>query len=316
MDLEGFRQKLIEIRPMLQAWGDFVSSRLKESGIDLQLLQCRVKDPTSAIGKITRKSYRDPMIEMTDLVGVRIVVLLTPELDRIREWVTNENDWDATISRDPDLEMAERPEKFDYQSLHFEIRASKDQVIDGVTVPKGTCCEFQARTLMQHAYAEVVHDNIYKSSWPAPTKAKRFVASSAALISTADHLFCETMELLGNENQERGELLERLTELYEATIQGVADARDKKLNMVVLDAFSGYLRDSTCDEIAALIETKRFVPTKIEGRLNDDPFWAQPVALLSYWLVLNWPDEAFDSWPFASSHDALRLVYSDLGQNP
>ncbi len=316
MDLEAFRRQLVDMRPVLQAWGDFVLSRLEEAGLSLQLLQCRVKDPDSAVGKISRKRYDDPMVEMTDLVGVRVVVLLTPELERIRKWVTAENEWEAVISRDPDLEMAEKPEKFDYQSLHFEIRAEKDYQFDGVTVPAGTCCEFQARTLMQHAYAEVVHDNIYKSSWPAPTKAKRFVASSAALISTADHLFCETMELLEHENQQRGELLERLTDLYEASIQGARGAKDKKLNMIVLDAFSDRFDSECLGEVASLIGRKRFIISGIEARLNDDPFWDQPVSLLSYWLVSKWPDETFDLWPFASSHDALRLVYSDLGENP
>lgn len=316
MDLESFRNELTQMRPGLQAWGDFVSSKLRASGIPLQLLQCRVKDIESAVGKIGRKGYRDPKTEMTDLVGVRIVVLLTPELEKIRDWVLNQDDWNAVVSRDPDLEMAERPDKFDYQSLHFELRAGRDCDFEGVTVAKGTCCEFQARTLMQHAYAEVVHDNIYKSSWPAPTKAKRFVASSAALISTADHLFCETMDLLGAENQERGAVLDSLTELHEAVIQGNAASRDKKLNMVVLDAFADYLGGDTCESVASVLNKKKFIPSKVKGRLNDDPFWAQPVALLSYWLVMNWPDEVFEVWPFASSYDALRLVYSDLGLNP
>lgn len=316
VDLESFRNELLKIRPGLQAWGDFVSSKLRASGIPLQLLHCRVKDIESAIGKIGRKGYRDPTTEMTDLVGVRVVVLLTPELDRIRDWVLEQREWDAVVSRDPDLEMAERPDKFDYQSLHFELRTDRDFDFEGVTVAKGTCCEFQARTLMQHAYAEVVHDNIYKSSWPAPTKAKRFVASSAALISTADHLFCETLELLGAENRERGEVLESLTELYEAAIRGDSASRDKKLNMVVLDSFGDYLDSGTCEAVTSLLEKKKFIASKVEGRLNDDPFWAQPVALLSYWLVMNWPEEVFDVWPFASSHEALRLVYSDLGLNP
>jgi ppGpp synthetase/RelA/SpoT-type nucleotidyltranferase len=316
VDLESFRNELIDMRPGLEAWGDFVSAKLKGSGIPVQLLQCRVKEIESAIGKIGRKGYRNPMTEMTDLVGVRVVVLLTPELDRIRDWVFEQEEWTATISRDPDLEMAQRPEKFDYQSIHFELRAAKDLDFNGQTVAKSMCCEFQARTLMQHAYAEVVHDNIYKSSWPAPTKAKRFVASSAALISTADHLFCETMELLEAENRERGQLLECLTNLYERLIQSDAASRDKKFNMVVLDASSSYQDGDVCTSVASLLDQKKFIVPKIQGRLNDDPFWGQPVALLAYWLVTNWPDEAFKLWPFASSHEALQLVYSDLGLNP
>ncbi|MCS4305719.1 ppGpp synthetase/RelA/SpoT-type nucleotidyltransferase [Rheinheimera pacifica] len=303
----------------LDAWGSFVvNSMLKlasQAGVKPQMSSFRSKDVHSAIGKIARKGYKKPISEMTDLVGARVVVLLSKDLRAVANLLNGNDYWDVQLARDPDEEVAKSPEKFDYQSLHYELRAKADSIIDGVSVPKGLCCELQIRTLMQHAYAEVAHDSIYKSTWPAPVKARRYIASSAALIDTADHLFCETMEILAEENKARGELLEQLSALYDAKISP-SKIKDQKLNMVILDEFEDELQgQSTLTEINDFLTRKTYIADRIKERAITDPFWAQPVVILAYWLVSRSPYEVFDKWPFAGSHDALDMVYSDLGLN-
>lgn len=317
--IAAFETWLNESAPALNALGEQVVKSMLNlallAGVKPQMSTYRPKDVNSAIGKIARKGYKNPIVEMTDLVGARIVVLLSKDLRAIAKLLDDSNEFDVQLARNPDDEIAKEPEKFDYQSLHYELRTKEDCVINGVNIPKGLCCELQIRTLMQHAYAEVVHDNIYKSSWPAPVKARRYIASSAALIDTADHLFCETMELLAEENKARGELLEQLSELYDAKI-APSKIKDQKLNMIILDEFEQDLAESDAlPEIAELLGRKKFIVDRIKERAESDPFWAQPVAILAYWLVNKSPAEVFYKWPFASSHDALDMVYSDLGLN-
>ncbi len=218
MDLEALRNHLEGKKAVLDAWGRFVyeslSKQISAASIKVQIGSCRVKEIDSAVGKVARKGYEDPLRQMTDLVGVRFVVLLSPQLYAIGDLIEKTPDWTYTKDRDPDEEAQMQAEKFGYQSLHYIVRSVRDMDVGGVAIPKELPCEVQVRTLLQHTYAEVVHDSIYKAVGKVPPKANRFVARSMALIETSDHLFVETMRLLEEENRDRNQLLSELSHLY------------------------------------------------------------------------------------------------------
>lgn len=318
MELESFRYQLAEINSALQAWGNFVELELKKiaqaSTVKPQFTSSRVKDIDSAVGKITRKKYKNPIADMTDLVGARIVVLLSPDLRKLMAGIEASAEWENTLARDPSTEKEINPERFDYESVHYEVRSLSDREVNGVLVPKGLCCEVQIRTLMQHAYAEVVHDNIYKSAWNVPSRAKRYVASSAALIDTADLLFCETMSLLETESKERGELLGQLTSFI-CSVLPVASGFDTKFNIEVLATYEAEIPEDPVSAIRRLLDEKPFILERIKSRLKRDPFWSQPVIFLTYWLALDCPDAIRSKWPYSASSDALELLFSDLGDS-
>lgn len=317
MDISTLRSYLEENRDLLEKWGLFVktsiSEALAEKSISMQMASCRVKEVNSAVGKVTRKGYDDPLRQMTDLVGVRFIVLLSPELNVLGDLVETNPAWSYTKDRDPSEETEANAEKFGYQSLHYVVRSKESLCIDGVPIPIGLPCEIQIRTLLQHAYAEVVHDSLYKAVGKVPTVATRYVARSMALIETADHLFCETMKLLENENRVRNQILQDLKNLYASKIGAVDFGADDKLNLLLLEAYKGYISDDTVDLVSVFFDENVPIVTKIRSRLESDPFWSQPSVLLAYWLVNQDSFHAFDLWPFASSLDVLRLVYSDLG---
>lgn len=317
-DIAAFKAQLVAAEPALRQWGEVVVSEIASLAATCrvvpQIVSSRVKDVDSAVGKLTRKSYADPFRHMTDLVGARVVCLLSPDVAKLAEAVNNHPGWNALVARNTSDEAAEKPEQFGYQSLHFELRARPDGCGAGLGIPEGTCCELQIRTLMQHAYAEVVHDNIYKSAWGADSKARRYVSNSAALIEAADHLFCETMNILERESQARGELLEQLTGIYDQWVPH-SSGKDQKFNLAVLDEYSQYPTDDVIQGVRDLLGRKKTLPEKIQSRLDVDPFWAQPVSLLAYYLVSMDPDLVRYSWPFAESHQALESVFSDLGDS-
>jgi len=317
MKLEEFKDRLTKAQPSLRGWGDFVRETVKSisksESITLQILSSRVKEIDSAIGKLSRKPYKNPMSDMTDLVGVRAVCLLSPDVDRLCASLALHPEWNIEKSRDTSKEYEQAPEKFGYQSHHFEVRAKIDFDLGGVLIPADTCCELQVRTLMQHAYAEVVHDSIYKSSWGAPSRAIRFVSSSAALIETADHLFCETMNILELETKTRGELLERLTGLYDSKIT-IKSFKDQKFNMMVLEELKDFIDDDSLRKLSDFLDERHYIADRISSRINSDVFWSQPVSMLAYLLVHDHSYLIKDAWPFSESEDALAMVYSDLGK--
>lgn len=320
-DLQDFRQDLVGRREELETWGRYVMEQVQSSvdrtQVSLQIVSSRAKDVDSAVGKIARKNYTDPFTQMTDLVGVRFVVLISPQIDQIASIIESCEAWSSSLDRDSRQEIDAAPENFSYQSKHYVVRCAADMPRAGLVIRRGLPCEIQIRTIMQHAYAEITHDSIYKpSAGKIPPQARRFIASSMALIETADHLFCETMRLLEEENRPRNRLWEGLVELYNSSMGDLGVGYDEKLNLEVLDSCAEYRSDNALDEIKHLFQSRQILVDKIKSRIQTDAFWSQPTALFAYWLVQKDSRNAFDIWPFASAHDALHKVYSDLGVAP
>lgn len=318
--LEDFRQMLLDRRPELEAWGRFVMESIKAKvdpkSVSLQIVATRAKEVEVAVGKIARKNYADPASQMTDLVGVRFVVLISPQIDPIASIIESIPAWTATLDRDADEEIKAAPENFGYQSKHYVVRNKNLLTYDGQIIQPDLLCEIQVRTILQHAYAEITHDSIYKpAAGKIPPKARRFVASSMALIETADHLFCETMRLLEEENRPRNQLWKALVDLHNSVLGDVGTGYDEKLNLEVLDGLQQYSADTAVEEIKFLFQKRPALLDKVRKRISTDPFWSQPTALFAYWLVGKDSMHAFNSWPFASAHEALQMVYSDLGES-
>jgi ppGpp synthetase/RelA/SpoT-type nucleotidyltranferase len=64
------------------------------------------------VGKIARKNYKTPLTQMTDLVGVRFVVLISPQIEPIKGIIESCPAWTATLDQDSNEEINETPESF------------------------------------------------------------------------------------------------------------------------------------------------------------------------------------------------------------
>lgn len=323
IDISVLREYLSTNHDALAKWGDFIAQQIRKAldsdtnGGNLSHfikipVEPRVKDVDSAIGKVGRKGYTE-FNQLTDLVGVRFVVLLSDHIHTICEIIENEPVWDCEVSKDFQVEIENNPKIFDYQSKHYEIRPKDDFEVDGILITKCMCCEVQVRSLLQHAYAEIVHDNLYKPVGPVPTKAERQVAKSMALMETTDDLFCNMMKLLTDTNLLRNNLLNDLTQLYREKIGGHLIHTDAKTCYAVLDEYRELLKESVVAETGQLLSSKKFISTQIHNRAPSNPFFAQPVVLLIYWLVINVDiKDLIRRWPLPGYQRELDVVLSDL----
>ncbi|WP_447831204.1 GTP pyrophosphokinase [Aeromonas salmonicida] len=328
MDVDTFRKYLEDNYLGYAKWGAYVTEKINSVLIEkmgeakaLMFVKIpavpRVKEIGSALGKVARKGYADPVTQMTDLVGVRFVVLLSEQMDLICKVIRQEPSWSAEVSKDYQDEIEQNPKIFDYQSQHFELRPKTNFYIDGCVITTDMCCEVQVRTLLQHAYAELVHDSIYKPVGPVPRKAERQVAKSMALMETTDELFCNTMRLLTDANQARNQLLEDLTALYREKIGGQFLKADEKTNYAVLDEYRDVFRDGLSADIGIFIERKKYIPTQTAKRAPANPFYAQPILLFVYWMVSEMdPDEVKRRWPLPGYLRELDMIFSDLDRKP
>lgn len=156
------------------------------------LIESRAKKATSFAEKILRKrKYADPLREITDLVGIRIVTHLAPETERVVERIRQRFPVDERHSVDKAREL--RNGEFGYVSKHLVLVLDRPQ-LGKADLPESMLplrIEVQVRTLLQHAWSAIGHDRLYKSGFRVPDRWQRQAARIAASLESADADFVE-----------------------------------------------------------------------------------------------------------------------------
>jgi len=159
------------------------------------IVQARAKTISSFAGKILRKraTCPNPVEDLTDLCGGRLIVQTREQVDRICEFLEQNFavDWEHSEDAGSRLEHAE----FGYLSRHYTIsfqghRFPNERV--PIEVPARVAempnsrAEIQVRTLLQHAWAELSHELMYKSGLEVPRVWQRELARLAAMLEASD----------------------------------------------------------------------------------------------------------------------------------
>jgi putative GTP pyrophosphokinase len=151
-------------------------------------LEFRAKDIDAFEQKAVRpgKSYEDPLIDITDLAGVRVIARSTDQLAAIRERIYSEFEVDKARSVDKIDELGD--DQFGYLSTHFIVRLKDPRTSQpeyaGLT---GLFAEIQVRTVAQHAWAQFSRFLLYETAADIPKPLRRRAFALAALFEVADH---------------------------------------------------------------------------------------------------------------------------------
>ncbi len=332
MNQEEFIEKYQLELPMLRVWGEFAKNVI-ETGLKKKVEgehgysevvkitpSVRTKDVDSLVNKaFVRKAdkYKDPYDDLTDKVGIRFVVLLSSQLQILKEIIESCSHWRFSLDRDFEDEKAREPRLFDYQSVHYIIRALCDFEHDGQKILKGTPCEVQLRTLLQHAYAELTHDTIYKSKVRTEPEVHRTIAKSMALMETTDDLFVRARNLLEDKSLILGQWENRLKERFLEVAAGYfASNHDEKNSTFILDASIELLRKHSPDDLDGFLTDPKYAYLwdRIREKAKRDIFFRQPIILLVYFLSHLYRSTLPDKWPL--ERKLLEPIYSDLGLAP
>ena len=136
--------------------------------------------------------YADPLQEVTDQIGVRVITYVHSDVAAVAELLDEE----LSILDDRDLgEETARAGRFGYASRHLLVRTEAG---DDEQHPElvGERASVQVRTVLQHAWAEFEHDIRYKGNVPEDAAAdldRRFTLA-AGLIELADREFATIRE--------------------------------------------------------------------------------------------------------------------------
>jgi len=160
-----------------------VTSLLDDAGINYLSITARTKSVESFAAKAERAAdgrrlFSDPLVEITDQIGLRVITYLREDVDAVATLLADE--MRLLDDRDMGLQTA-REGRWGYASRHLLVG------VEGEQQP----ASIQIRTVLQHAWAEFEHDIRYKGSIPAehvPDLDRRFTLA-AGLLELADREF-------------------------------------------------------------------------------------------------------------------------------
>ena len=189
----------LRVRPKYRGFANAVRTILDQAlmakDIAVNSIDARAKEPESFGTKAEAPSendpgaprYRNPLDDITDLAGVRIITFFPRTVESIGDCIREEFE----VLEHTDLSRTLlREERFGYQSEHYLVRLNcKRTALPEYSPHLGLIAEVQVRTILQHAWAEIEHDIQYKSSITTPNTIRRRFMALAGLLEIADREF-------------------------------------------------------------------------------------------------------------------------------
>ena len=212
----------LRVQPFYVKLADVVARIVKQSldsrGIKIHSVQSRAKDPSSFVRKASmpldefppKPKYPDPINQITDLAGIRIITHFLNTVADVDNMLTAEFDVMEKSNKGTALIESDR---FGYQSIHYLLRIKSDRAgLPEYQRFSKHVVEVQVRTILQHAWAEIEHDIQYKSLRSIPIEIRRRFVALAGMLEIADREFQaiddanQTLEDTAKEKVETGDL--------------------------------------------------------------------------------------------------------------
>jgi ppGpp synthetase/RelA/SpoT-type nucleotidyltranferase len=240
------------------------------NGLQVQSLEARAKDSESFLKKATTVSesdvntpkYMEPLKEITDLAGVRVITYFLETVDDLDKIIDDEFRIIERLTKDKWLDSEEI---LGYQSVHYLICLKDNRVrLTEYKAYSDLMAEVQVRTILQHAWAKIEHDFQYKSAAALPGSIRRRFVALAGVLEIADREFQAI-------HYQRKELLEAATVL----------AAEGRLDEVEL----------TSDSLKVYLDN-RFGPDGRMGAWN----YSYAVRLSQAWFQESWRTGSVYCW--------------------
>jgi len=156
-------------------------------------IQARPKSVTSFAEKCVRKrdKYPDAVNQLTDLCGGRVIVQTLEQVKAVRQFI--EANFKIHEADEKGLSLGD--DKFGYRDMHYIVQLIPEKAgmlgfqQDEIQAIGDKRAEIQVRTWVQHAWADTLHDRIYKTKLKYPAEFKRTGSLLAAIMEEGDRDF-------------------------------------------------------------------------------------------------------------------------------
>lgn len=161
---------------------------LKAQKIPYQSVSHRVKEKESYLNKCRNEKYTNPIEQIMDVSGIRIIAYTNQDVSDICKILRDEFLIDKGNSGNKADMLA--TDKVGYLSVHYILQLSKKRLeLAEYKEYENLKCEVQVRTLLQHAWAEIEHDRNYKFAGVLPNEIKRRFYLVAGALELMDYEF-------------------------------------------------------------------------------------------------------------------------------
>ena len=180
------------MRPIYEQLSKKVESIIQEiindQKIHIHAIYCRAKEIESFTKKIEDPKYNDPINQITDFSGIRIITYVESDLELVCKVLETHFEIDPENSIDKSKSLG--IDKVGYRSIHYVCKLPKDRIkLPEYKKFDGLFFEIQVRTILQHGWAEIEHDKDYKFSGELPAYLKRRFKVLAGVLELADREF-------------------------------------------------------------------------------------------------------------------------------
>jgi ppGpp synthetase/RelA/SpoT-type nucleotidyltranferase len=275
--LEGYSQRVPALEEAAKLAERVVVDILSDRGVQVSQVSSRVKSLPSVRAKVREKKYDKPQIELTDSIGLRVLTYYAADVDAVAQAISSSLRVNKSRSVDKRTALALR--EFGYRSVHLiarlDAQRSRDPTLAGLS---HYWFEIQIRSLLEHAWAAIEHEIVYKSRtvYPEPTL-RRFAALAGAL------------EILDREFHDMRQEREHLIDSYKLSYSA-SQLLDQKLDTARLVAYLESARPAgpgwrsslpskaplpsryEADCVGALAAVQILTPRKLGAALKDAAF--------------------------------------------
>jgi predicted RNase H-like nuclease/ppGpp synthetase/RelA/SpoT-type nucleotidyltranferase len=199
--VQAYAEMQPELREVTDGFIALVRTLLDDAGINYLSVTGRTKSVASFATKADRSVdgrplYTDPLQEITDQIGVRVITYLHSDVTAVADLLGDQ----LTVLDDRDMGQETASEgRFGYASRHLLVAADAPRGgAPALQALRGRRAQVQIRTVLQHAWAEFEHAIRYKGTIPeehAPDLERRFTLA-AGLLELADREFSRIRDRL------------------------------------------------------------------------------------------------------------------------
>jgi len=253
-----------------------------------------------------KDKYNNPVSEIQDLAGVRIIAYVNSDVKKICNIIEREFDVDNSENKTEKLGT----DKVGYMSIHYVAKFNKErECLPEYSSFKGLCFEIQVRTLLQHAWAEIEHDRNYKFGGVLPKEILRKFSLVSGMLEMADIQFDEISSYIDKYAEEvsRNTQIGKLEGILidSTSLQEYMDKKFKKyVDMGLIDQDFNNINDKEQTIIKELnmfdIFTLNQLDKIIDGKITDQFFegeYQNYVGLLRDYMMICDSEKYFNkSW--------------------
>lgn len=262
------------------------------------VVEARAKEVLSFLKKALRKGYGDPMREIEDKAGIRVIVHYVADVSRVEEVVESVCEVHARESKLDALEY----DQLGYLGVHLQVAPRVEILADGNRDMEGLRAEVQIHTKAQSAWAVVSHDLLYKSPIEVPSDLKRSITRLVALVEMFDAEVARFRDQLRDHPDfKEMQVIEPLDDLL---VEFSSRPPDRGLSSILAPTLVRHLGKTNEDVVKEVVQPfvakHRDKLTSIYARYADDyratPLLFQPEAFLIFAALESDPYQLQAAW--------------------